>query len=273
MMVIIQIIVYGLGFYLLGLLFYYVFQDAFIFFPPKGAHGPVTDPSVERFSLDHEGVLLQGYLVHPEKAKDLLVVYFGGNGEDVSMTVEDYLEVDCASLFMAYRGYGESSGKPGQNEMFWDGEFIIDELKRRFSPKRLVLVGRSLGSSVACHVAAKKEVDGLILVTPFDSIVHIARKRYPWLPVGSLLKHPFDSTKSAPEVQCPTLVISGGQDVVIPASHTKTLIESFARQPEVVLIERAGHGDIELFPEYWQALLGFALEPGVSPETGTSGTI
>ena len=262
-MLVVQIAVYGLGFYLLCLLFFYVFQDSFIFFPPAKQHGPVENEAVKTYSFEHEGITLRGWLVNPEKAGERFLVYFGGNAEDVSLTMDDFIEVDCASLFIAYRGYGESEGKPGENALYYDGLALVEDVRRRFSPKKLVLLGRSLGSSVACKIAAETEVDGLILVTPFDSVKNLGASRYPWLPVASLLKHRFDSTLSAPKVKCPTLVLYGGADSVVPPVHSRRLLEYFNVQPQVVYVERATHGDIELFPEYWPALLSFILVPEV----------
>jgi pimeloyl-ACP methyl ester carboxylesterase len=67
-------------------------------------------------------------------------------------------------------------------------------------PAHVVLMGRSLGSGVAVHVAAKRKVGGVILVTPLDSLVNVARAHYPIFPVGLMLKHRFDSAALAPEI-------------------------------------------------------------------------
>jgi pimeloyl-ACP methyl ester carboxylesterase len=106
---------------------------------------------------------------------------------------------------MNYRGYGGSDGTPSETALLSDALFVFDYMlaTEGIDPAHVVLMGRSLGSGVAVHVAAKRKVGGVILVTPFDSLVNVARAHYPIFPVGLMLKHRFDSAALAPGITTP----------------------------------------------------------------------
>lgn len=243
--------------YLFCVLFMYLRQDAFLFFPNASNHQGHGYTNVEDYYLDRDGVRLRGWLVNPKYVRQNLLIYYGGNAEDIFLNVDEFEDIQAASLFVAYRGYGPSSGRPGEKALYGDGLAVLDDMINRYSPANITLVGRSLGSGVACYVASHREVQGAVLITPYDSIVNVARSSYPWLPVSLLLKHRFDSLGHLGRIRCPVLVIYGGRDRVIHPDRTKNLISHITGDKKVLFIERADHGTIDMFPEYWQTLLDF----------------
>ena len=266
MKMLLQFILYVVAGYLFCVFFMYLRQDSFLFFPTVSEHRDHGYADVEEYRLDREGISLRGWLVNPQFARENLLIYYGGNAEDIFLNIDEFKDIQAASLFVAYRGYGPSGGHPSEAALYSDGLAVIDNMTGRYSPGNIILVGRSLGSGVACYVAAYREVQGAVLITPYDSIVNVARSAYPWLPVSLLLKHRFDSIVQLPKIRCPLLVIYGGRDRVIRPERTKNLIESIGGTKKVVFLERADHGTIDMFPEYWQALLEFIYREGDSVE-------
>jgi hypothetical protein len=246
---------------IIGIALLYIFQGALIFFPQ-----PVPPQNREPFAeyaltLDHEGKPLRGWYV-PGKvsASRPLVVYYGGNAEEVSGNLWDMARLEAgACLFMNYRGYGDSEGKPSQQNLCRDALYILDTLSAReqIPLNHIVLVGRSLGSGVAVHVAAHRPVRGVILITPFDSLLNVARRHYPVLPVKLLLKHPFDSAALAPDINIPALILIGRQDTIIPSQHAIRLSEMWGGPVESIIIDGVGHNDIQMAPRYWKAINSF----------------
>lgn len=253
----IQLFVLLLIVYLSCVLFMYLFQKSFLFFPPAARHDGHGYTDVVNYQLQQKMVTLRGWLVNPGLVREKLLIYYGGNGEDIFNNIEEFVDVKAASLFVAYRGYGPSNGKPGEAELFADALAVIDDVQRRYAPGKIYLIGRSLGSGLACYVAAQRAVSGAILVTPYDSIVNIAKSSYPWLPVTLLLRHRFDSLQYLAQISCPLLVIYGGQDRVVLPERTEHLIEHIVGKKEIVFIDRADHSTIDMFAEYWPAVLRF----------------
>jgi pimeloyl-ACP methyl ester carboxylesterase len=245
----------------IGVLLLYFFQDALIFFPQptppqnRSAFAPCA------LSLEHEGRRLQGWYVSGRVRRERpLLVYYGGNAEEVSGNLPDLGRLEAgAYLFMNYRGYGDSDGKPSQKALCRDALFILDTVTRRESIplNRVVLMGRSLGSGVAVYVASRRAVGGVILVTPFDSLVKVARHHYPYLPVGLLLRHPFDAAALAPGIKVPALMITGGRDDIIPAPRSERLARLWGGPVETVVIEGGDHNDLQLDASYWTAINRF----------------
>jgi pimeloyl-ACP methyl ester carboxylesterase len=187
------------------------------------------------------------------------LLYFGGNAEDVSGT---WSELAAAfpnrSLYLLhYRGYGSSTGAPTEAALHADAlalyEFVQGSMDG--AAPDIALMGRSLGSGVAVHLASKRSVSQLILVTPFDSITAVAAQLLPWAPVHWLLLDRFDSAALAPGITVPTTVILAEHDEVILHERSERLIAKFPPGvARVVQIRGAGHNNVSADPAFKRAL-------------------
>ena len=247
--------------YVAILILMFLFQERLIFFTQ-----PIANPYVNRFAehettFEHDGVKLHGWFVRKDiTAESPLIVYYGGNAEEVSGNLLDLKSYrDSALLFMNYRGYGRSKGRPSEKNLVSDALFILDEVVRRenIDLQHVVLLGRSLGSGVATQVAHQREVRGVILITPFDSLANVAKSHYPVFPVKLLVRHPFESVKFAKDIAIPALNIMGSSDGIIPNRHSKALAKAWKGEMESVIIQQADHNNIQLFPQYWQSINRF----------------
>jgi len=251
-----QIALLVIIFYFAVTFFLFLQQKKFIFFPIKALHS--SPPGASEFSFTHDDVILHGWLFQEKFVNERLIIYYGGNAEDVYYAAEQFGKYgDTAALMVNYRGYGKSTGTPGEKELFSDALAIFDEIQKRYSPEKIFLMGRSLGSGVASYVAAHRNVTGIILITPFDSIANIAKRQFPFLPTGKLLQHQFRSTDYAPQFTAPTLVIYGGRDTTVLPQQTNKLLEYIPGDPVITYIAEAEHNNIELFDEYDLAILKF----------------
>jgi len=107
------------------------------------------------------------------------------------------------------------------------------------------------------HVAAKRKVGGIILVTPFDTLVNVARAHYPIFPVGMLLRHRFDSAALAPAIDIPALFLTASNDQVVPVRLAKQLESVWGGPTTAVVVEDTDHNTIETAPVYWEAVNAF----------------
>ena len=233
-------------------------QERLIFFPqPLNAttHLPAHAKPLEVVAAD--GTRLAGFEIAASSQPSPMLIYFGGNAEEISWTLADARWPRGWSIAgLNYRGYGRSEGKPGEQELVSDALALFDTLARRpdVDARRIVVVGRSLGTGVAARVAAERPVAGAVLISPYDSLVEIGRGHYPWLPVSWLLKHRFDSVAAVKTAQVPLLTIVGTADGVIPLARSRVLHEAWPGPKRWLALEGAGHNDISTSPGYWDGI-------------------
>ena len=241
----------------------YLAQDSLLFFPQPLVAPPRAVRPVEALEFEREeDVKLRGWFVKAAGARAPLIIFYGGNAEELSWQMTEPWPADWSLALLNYRGYGESDGNPSEAALLGDALVVFDALARRpdVDTGRIVLVGRSLGSGVAVHVAAERPVAAVVLISPYESMTAVARRHYPWLPVGLLLKHPFDSASRAPRIQAPLLAIAGGRDRIIPPAHSRKLVEVWGGPKRFVELGEADHNDISGAPKYWPAIDGFLRE-------------
>ncbi|MFL6657546.1 MAG: alpha/beta hydrolase [Massilia sp.] len=193
--------------------------------------GHRTRPVVLRAA---DGTKLSGWLMTPQvPGPHPAVVYFGGRSEEVSWVVRDAgkLFPGMAVLAVNYRGYGASQGDPAELHMVEDGRMLFDWLAERHhvDASKVAVVGRSLGSGVAVQVALERPVHSLVLITPYDSILAIAKRKFRAVPVEYVLRHRFESVKYAPSLTAPTYVLRAAIDDVVPHSHTDLLVAKLGK--------------------------------------------
>jgi uncharacterized protein len=232
-------------FYIIFCLLLFVLQRKLIYFPqPAGAVSGET-----KIRFDTDGEQLNGWVINQENIKAL--IYYGGNAERVEDNIAFFKTVlpDYAVYLIPYRGYGNSTGDPTEVHLYHDALYIFDQLKALHH--QISLMGRSLGSGVATYVAANRQVEKLILITPYDSIVNVAKSAYWMFPVSLLIKDKFQSIKWVKNISAKTYIFVAENDKVIPLARSEQLIAQFTEQLiNTILISGAGHNDISLYPEY-----------------------
>jgi hypothetical protein len=206
-----------------------------------------------------DGQTLTGWFLPRQRGRGLApaLVYFGGNAEDATAFMSlssQYPEVSLVAV--NYRGYGHSTGVPGEKTLMDDSLAVYDQAVAATGGQALVM-GRSLGSGLAAHVAANRPVLGAVLVTPYDSILNVARDHYPFLPVAWLLKDRFDILDDARRTEAPLLALTASQDDVIPEARAKALYDAWSGPKQLVNVPMAGHNDIVTYGSYAAAIQGF----------------
>jgi len=241
----------------------YLLQERLIFFPQpmqQAQRELIERRSAAKsiFLESPEGVRLHAWYF----AGSPLILYFGGNAEDVSGMIDDAERraPGVGWLLVDYRGYGSSEGEPSEAALTADAAAWHDHALKTLKARKIYLFGRSLGSGVAVHLASERPVAGVVLVAPFDSMIEVAKRHYPYLPVKWMLRHRFDSAKLAPHIGAPLLCIAASRDEVIPALHARKLYDAWGGPKRWVEIEGAGHNSTDGAPVFWQSIKAFLQE-------------
>ena len=175
------------------------------------------------------------------------------NVESMALSLHRYFPKMHVAGFH-YRGYRPSGGRPSAKAVLADALEIFDMLQAQRPAKRIVAIGFSIGTPVAAYLARHRVLDGLILVTPFDSLVELARDHFRWLPVRALLRHRMSTLDFLKDVSTPTAIIVAGHDSVVPARRTEPLRRAIPNLVFDRVIPEAEHNDLYELPVFWGAL-------------------
>jgi len=203
----------------------------------------------ERLSVDtpDRETLVGIYLpaAQPRKQR-ILVMGFGGNawnGQDVAEYLHElFPEADVVAFH--YRGYRPSTGRASAEALIADAPLVFDAAVKRVKPARSIAVGFSIGTGIAATLATSCKVDGLILVTPFDSLKAVAQSAFPWLPIAPFFQHEIDAASAIAKVKAPVAIVAAQRDEIIPSSRTDGLRPRVRNLAFDRTIEGAGHNDI-----------------------------
>lgn len=227
------------------------------------------DLPVEVVPLCARGPSLMGWVDNPGQPK--AVVYFGGSSEPVELRRASMADAfpEHTRYFVPYRGFAP-------NHLLVSGEQAIKgDALRTFDcvaaqHDTVDVIGRSLGTGMAIHVAANKAVHRLVLITPYDSIIEVASSRFRWLPVRVLLRDKFESWRDALKVTAPILTILAETDPVTPHRCWNNLKTHLKAPLEAIIVPGTDHTTIVQSDLTWNALTAFLQQAktATGPEMG-----
>ncbi len=237
----------------------YLAQEELVFEPQPLTAARVreiaaTHPALHVVTLTNDaGLKLQGWSEATRPGDDWLL-YFHGVGEEASFSVRSLAEhTGWHVLGYNARGLGQSEGRPSEAALFADALNIYDALQRDHHPHRLVIMGHSLGTGVATYLAQHRRADGVILISPYDSVASVGKTRFPFLPVDCLLRDRFDMLPHAAAVHLPLLAVVGTRDGIVPPQHSLRLLAAWGGPHTLLTLPGAGHTTI-MQPPTWQAI-------------------
>ena len=239
-----------------------MFQDRLLYFPAPATVAEMATgglqawPSVEDF---------RGLAAEPGGSARGTVIVFHGNAGHAghrAYYASALAGLGFRVLLAEYPGYGPRGGDVGERSLVEDARQTVALAHRAYGPP-LIVIGESLGAGVAAAVVAqeREQVAGLMLITPWDRLAHVAAYHYPWLPVSWLLRDRYDSAAHLAAFDRPVLVVVAGRDRVVPSRMGIALHETLRPPKRLVTIEEAGHNDWpgQVDARWWQAAMDFLL--------------
>lgn len=251
-----------------GTLFLMIFEKQLIYYPAKAVD--VTPKALglpfEDVTIDVEpGVKIHGWFIKASKEPSGATILFShgnaGNIADRLDRVLSWRDLGVDFLLYDYRGFGRSTGSPDEEGTYVDGRAAYDHLvkTRGLDPKRVVLMGESLGCAISIQLALDRPAAGLVLEAPFASIPHMASAIYPFLPARFFVRTRYDNLEKIPRVKAPLLVVQGTRDEVIPVAQGRMVFDAASSAKQYLAIEGAHHNDVYVVggTQYKSALADF----------------
>jgi len=235
------------------------FQASLIFPTHSVPSGGPLPPGAERLSLETpDGHRLAGIHIPADvrPRSKTLILGFGGNGwngQDVAEYLHE-LYPDHDVVVFHYRGYAPSTGSPSAEALIADAPLVHDFVVGKLKPKKVVGVGFSIGTGVAAQLSAARKLDGLILVTPFDSLKAVAQSMFPWLPIGPFFSHEMDAAAALEKNRVPVAIVAAQRDEIVPTDRTDALRKRTRNLVFDRTIAGTGHNDIYARSEFQQAM-------------------
>ena len=244
------------GIYLLLCVLLWTLQEKLIFHPQRLNAEP-THPAAAAAELRRPDAVLRGWTVNADSSGPV-IVYFGGNAEEVSIHIPSFAERNATAVLFNYRGFGTSDGKPSEAALVPDAVVIVEWAKERFPNRPLVLFGLSLGSGIATLTAPEVRSDAAILISPYRSVEHIALATYSIFPIRWMLKHPFRAF-AAVEHMPRTLAFASPNDRVIKFAESQAQLRNFGDKAELRTFA-VDHGGFLSHQPVWEAVDEFLAD-------------
>ena len=223
--------------YLSVLILLFIFQRNLMYLPLENNYsGDKLEVEVEKVKIvTSDNINLLGWFHKKVLNKFKTIVYFHGNAGTLENRVHKlnhFKDMDVNFLIIAWRGFSGNKGKPSEKGLYIDANSAIVWLKKLgLAEKDIILYGESLGTGVATEIAQSNNYAGLVLETPFTSMIEAAKNFYPYIPVSLLIKDKYDNQKKIKNINTPVLVMHGEVDQIVPFWMGKKIYE-IANQPK-----------------------------------------
>ena len=215
----------------------FIFQRNLMYHPDENNYfGDKLEVNIEKVKIKtSDNIDLLGWFHKKDLKRLKTIVYFHGNAgklENRIHKLNHFKDMDVNFLIIAWRGFSGNEGKPSEEGLYIDGNSAIMWLKNLgLSEEDIIIYGESLGTGIATEIAQNNNFAGLILETPFTSMIEAAKNFYPYIPVSLILKDKYKNNLKIKNVNIPVLVMHGETDQIVPFWMGEKIYE-IANQPK-----------------------------------------
>jgi pimeloyl-ACP methyl ester carboxylesterase len=162
-------------------------------------------------------------------------------------------------LIFDYRGYGRSTGTPTEEGLYKDARAAYDWLvqEKNIDPRRVIIVGQSLGGGVAVRLAGEVEHRLMVLESTFTCMCDVVDGVFFGAPMGYFCHQRFPNLDRIREYRKPLFLSHGDRDRLIPYWHSERLLEAAGGPTVLWRCDRMGHNDQRDYDEYTSLIRRF----------------
>ncbi len=215
----------------------YFFQRNLLYHPTENNYsGDQLTVSIEKVKIKTKDNIELMSWYHSKNSNDYKTILFlhgnAGSLENRIHKINHFKDINVNFLLISWRGFSGNEGKPTEKGLYQDARSAVAWLKSRdISENDIIIYGESLGTGVATEIAQNKNFGGIILESPFTSMVDAGKDKYPYLPVRLLLKDKYESDKKIKNIKSPILIMHGKVDNIVPFHMGEKMYE-LANQPK-----------------------------------------
>ena len=257
-----EIIIGILVVYFSILILLFIFQRNLMYHPNENNYyGEKLEVEIEKVKIrTSDNINLLGWFHKKNLENNKTILFFHGNAGNLQNRIyklNDISKLDLNYLIIAYRGFSGNKGEPNEIGLYKDSEAAKKWLNDiGVSDKDIILYGESLGTAVAVDLASKHNFAGIILESPFTSMVKLSKIYYPYLPVKILLKDKYESIKKIDKINFPKMVMHGDKDKIVPFSMGKEMFEKFS-EPKLSYFRKGDDHMMEFDEELLERIKNF----------------
>lgn len=213
------------GLYIAVCVYFYNIQNSILFSPrPLPANHTYTydfDFDERLFETTDDAVIHAIHAKVEDSAKGLVIYFHGnaGNNDTSPAKFSLFMNEGYDVLYPDYRGFGKSTGElKNEDDLVGDMKLLYREMTKEYEESTIYLLGYSMGSGVAALVAAEYDPKGVMLWTPYYSMVDMKNAAYPFLP-SFLVRYPLRTDLALQVIEEPIAIFYAENDQVLPVER------------------------------------------------------
>ena len=223
--------------YLIITLILYNSQRSLLYHPSEnnyfGDKLTVSINEVKIKTVDNIELLAWHHEKDINKYKTILFLHGNaGSLENRVHKINHFKDMDVNFLIISWRGFSGNKGQPTEMGLYKDAKSAVEWLiNKGTKQENIIIYGESLGTGVATEISQNSNFAGIILESPFTSMVAAGKSKYPIFPIGLLLKDKYESDKKIKNIKSPILIMHGEADTIVPFWMGKKIYE-LANEPK-----------------------------------------
>lgn len=250
-----RLLILAVSIYVVVGLLLFIFQKNLVYFPDNQDFN-----SCQGFK-DSEKININGTRAYYKRNSDKLVIFYHGNAGSACMRSylkDEFEKAGFSYAFVEYAGYSGDERRASEEALMKNVEDVNEFVKsQKFS--KVIVVGESLGTSLAVYHSTIAGVDKLLLISPFNSVADMAKANYGIYPISLMLTESYDSGRRIKNSRAERIeIIHGNQDEIVPIEQAEKLFSEIkTNDKRFVKINGAHHNDIYNFNETYKYIIEF----------------
>jgi len=224
-------------FYFFIVIVMFFFQRNLLYHPNiHNYYGPQLSAPIKKVKIKtRDNIELFSWYYGENFSDNKTILFLHGNAGSLENRIEKlnhFYNMKINFLIIAWRGFSGNKGRPNEKGLYEDARSAVKWLRfKGVAEDDIIIYGESLGTGVAVEIAQNKSFAGIILESPFTSMIDVGKDKYPYLPVKLLLQDKYESDKKIKNIKSPILIMHGKADNIVPFHMGKKMYE-LSKEPK-----------------------------------------